>query len=72
MITSPLIIVAWVLTIIYCLMAFIFLSIKSFFVFFAGRTIFSPLKEDIQAKKALETIRKSHNPLHKANNPEEN
>ena len=72
MITSPLFVLAWALAIIYCLMAFIFLSFKSIFVFFSGRTLFSPLKEDLQAKKAIDFARLNHDPVHKSSSTEGN
>ncbi|MFA5235314.1 MAG: hypothetical protein WC399_00460 [Bacilli bacterium] len=54
---SPLIAVLVGLFLVYGLVIFTLLLLKSIILFFAGRTIFSDYPEDIQAKKILGTIK---------------
>lgn len=52
-ITSPLIVAVLALFLVYGLLVFVLLFLKSILLFFTGRTIFSDYPEDIAAKKIL-------------------
>ncbi len=49
----PFFLIALAIYSIYCLIMFIYESIRSFFVFFSGGTPFGDLKEDVKAKEIL-------------------
>ena len=49
----PLILAAWILYGVYCLITFVFMLIKSVVVFFAGGNAAGEMKEDIEAKRIL-------------------
>ncbi len=50
---SPLIVAVLALFLVYGLIIFVLLMLKSILLFFTGRTIFSDYPEDIAAKKIL-------------------
>ncbi len=56
LITSPLIALVLVIFLVYGLLVFVLLLLKSIVLFFAGRTIFQDYREDIEAKKILGLI----------------
>ncbi|HAV19806.1 MAG TPA: hypothetical protein DCX17_02125 [Firmicutes bacterium] len=63
---SPFIAVVLALFLVYGLLIFVFLTLKSVVLFFSGRTIFSDYPEDIAAKKILGQI-KAKTPLPPSN-----
>jgi hypothetical protein len=66
LITSPLIAFAFLLFLTYGLLVFLAVSIKSVYLFFSGRGVFTPFPEDLVAHKRYQFIMKQTPQTHKA------
>jgi hypothetical protein len=64
--TSPLIAFGFLLFLTYGLLVFLAVSIKSIYLFFSGRGVFTPFPEDLVAHKRYQFIMKQTPQTHKA------
>lgn len=61
---SPFIVLLLAIYFVYCLLVFIYMSIRNLIVFFTGGTVNGDLSEDIQAKRILqERLEAKNNPI---------
>lgn len=61
---SPFIVLLLAIYFIYCLLVFIYMSIRNLIIFFTGGTVNGDLSEDIQAKRILqERLEAKNNPV---------
>jgi hypothetical protein len=65
-ITSPLIAFGFLLFLTYGLLIFLAVSLKSIYLFFSGRGVFTPFPEDLVAHKRYQFIMKQTPNTHKA------
>jgi len=66
LVTSPLIAFAFVVFLTYGLLVFLAVSLKSIYLFFSGRGVFTPFPEDLVAHKRYQFIMKQTPQTHKA------
>ncbi len=66
LITSPLIAFVFLLFLTYGLLVFFSVSLKSIYLFFSGRGVFTPFPEDLVAHKRYQFIMKQTPNTHKA------
>jgi len=69
LITSPLIALGFVLFLVYGLLVFLAVSLKSVYLFFSGRGVFTPFPEDLVAHKRYQFMMKQTPNTHKAETP---
>ncbi|MGA0875582.1 MAG: hypothetical protein ACO3QN_01165 [Bacilli bacterium] len=69
LVTSPLIAFAFSLFLLYGLIVFLGVSIKSIYLFFSGRGVFTPFPEDLVAHKRYQFMMKQTPNTHKAETP---
>jgi hypothetical protein len=69
LVTSPLIAFAFGLFLLYGLVVFLGVSIKSIYLFFSGRGVFTPFPEDLVAHKRYQFMMKQTPNTHKAEPP---
>lgn len=61
---SPFIVLLLAIYFVYCLLVFIYMSIRNLIIFFTGGTINGDLSEDVQAKRILqERLETKNNPV---------
>jgi hypothetical protein len=68
LIASPLIAFGFLLFLTYGLLVFLAVSLKSIYLFFSGRGVFTPFPEDLVAHKRYQFIMKQTPNTHKADN----
>jgi hypothetical protein len=69
LITSPLIGLGFVLFLGYGLLVFLAVTLKSVYLFFSGRGVFTPFPEDMVAHKRYQFMMKQTPNTHKAETP---
>jgi hypothetical protein len=69
LITSPLIASGFVLFLVYGILVFLAVSLKSVYLFFSGRGVFTPFPEDMVAHKRYQFMMKQTPNTHKAEKP---
>lgn len=66
LIASPILAFAFVIFLLYGILTFIAVSLKSIYLFFSGRGVFTPFPEDIVAQKRYQYMQKQTPPTHKS------
>ena len=66
LITSPVIALGFIVFLIYGMLTFVAVSLKSVYLFFSGRGVFTPFPEDMVAHKRYQFMMKQTPNTHKA------
>jgi hypothetical protein len=66
LIASPILAFAFVIFLLYGILTFTAVSLKSIYLFFSGRGVFTPFPEDIVAQKRYQYMQKQTPPTHKS------
>jgi hypothetical protein len=69
LISSPLIAFGFIVFLVYGILVFIAVSLKSVYLFFSGRGVFTPFPEDMVAHKRYQFMMKQTPNTHKAETP---
>jgi len=63
---SPILAFGFILFVLYGVLTFLAVSMKSIYLFFSGRGVFTPFPEDIVAQKRYQFMQKQTPPSHKS------
>jgi hypothetical protein len=69
LVTSPVIAFGFIVFLVYGILVFIAVSLKSVYLFFSGRGVFTPFPEDMVAHKRYQFMMKQTPNTHKAETP---